>query len=127
MLQSKEECEKSIRYGWIFAIISMLLTLVAGVLSFYVVSDDAVVSYMLDPFVLVDVVLIAVMAYFIRKKSRTAATLMFVYFVLSKWMFWEDTGSTGGVGIAIIFLYIYFMAMLATYTWHKSYATPVEE
>ena len=126
MLQSKEECQKSIKYGWVCALISMLFTLLLAVAGYLVTSDNVVFNAFKNPFLLLDVVLIGVLAFYMRKKSRTAVTMMLVYFVFSKWLVWSETGSTSGIGVAIIFLYFYFMAMLATYRWHSSYSEEEE-
>ena len=83
-MDTQELCEAAIKNGWIAALISLGITLIFGAVGFFAESDDEVLNYFLDPWLMVDVVLMAIMAFFIYKKSRTAATLMFVYFVLSK-------------------------------------------
>ena len=70
---------------------------------------------------MVDVVLIAIMAFFIYKKSRTAATLMFFYFVISKFAQWYELGNVQGLPMALIFMYFYFNAMRGTFIWHSKY------
>ena len=65
-------------------------------------SDDAVLHSLLDPWSMVDVVLIVVLAAFIFRKSRVASTLMFVYFVASKLLqLAEGAGASAGMIVAV--------------------------
>jgi ABC-type proline/glycine betaine transport system permease subunit len=121
VLGTQKACEKAIKYGWIAATVSAVLTLIMAVLGFFIHSENAALQYALDPMLLIDAVLIAVLAFFIFKKSRTAATILLIYFILSKIMVWMDTHSLSGGGIALIFILIYFNAMRATYIWHSKY------
>jgi len=121
VLQSKEECEKSISYGWICGLVSMISTLVVVLSGFVIESDDAAFRVIADPIFLIDVLLLGVLAYYIRQKSRVAATLMVMYFALIQWFVWSESGSTSSFGVAAIFLYFYLMAMNATFTWHSAY------
>ena len=120
-LDTQERCEAAIRNGWIAALISLGLTLVFGIIGFFAQSDNEVLNYFLDPFILVDVVLMAIMAFFIYKKSRTAATAMFIYFLGSKLIQWYDLGNVQGLPMALVFLYFYFNAMQGTFIWHSKY------
>ncbi len=127
VLGTQKACEKAIKYGWIAATVSAVFTLILAVLGFFIHSDNQILQYALDPWLLVDVVLIAVLAFFVFKKSRTAATILLIYFILSKIMEWMDTHSFSGGGIALIFILIYFNAMRATYIWHSRYKNPPQQ
>ena len=120
-MDTQELCEAAIRNGWIAVLISLGITLIFGAVGFFAESDDEVLNYFLDPWLMVDVVLMAIMAFFIYKKSRTAATLMFVYFVLSKFTQWYELGSFQGLPMALVFIYFYFNAMRGTFLWHSNY------
>ena len=120
-MDTQELCEAAIRNGWIAALISLGITLIFGIIGFFAESDNEALNYFLDPWLMVDVVLMAIMAFFIYKKSRTAATLMFVYFVLSKIIQWYELGSLQGLPMALVFIYFYFNAMRGTFLWHSNY------
>lgn len=110
-----EEISKKIKNGWIAACVSGTLTLVITLLSFV---GDAF-SEIVDVWTFIDVVLIFALACGIYKKSRFAATCMFVYFLASKiWMVYA-TGSASGIYLGLVFLYFYFMAMLGTFQYHS--------
>jgi len=120
-MDTQELCEAAIRQGWITALVSMGITLLFSSIGFFTQSDNETPNYFLEPWLLIDVVLMAVMAFFIYKKSRTAATLMFVYFVTSKLVQWYDLGNVQGLPLAMIFMYFYFNAMRGTFIWHSKY------
>ena len=68
---------------------------------------------------LIDVGLIYGLAFGIYKKSRTCATIMFIYFLLSKIWIISQTGKPSGIIISILFLVLYFQAMTATFQYHN--------
>lgn len=120
-MNSQESCQEAISNGWKAAIVSLSLTLIFSISAFFTQSDDAVINYFLDPYALVDVALMAILAFFIYKKSRTAATIMFIYFVFSKCMQWYDIGAVKGLPFALVFIFFYFNAMRGTFIWHSNY------
>lgn len=120
-MDTQEQCEAAIKSGWVVALISLGITLVFSTLGFFTQSDNESINYFLDPWMMVDVVLIAILAFFIYKKSRTAATFMFIYFVLSKVMQWVDLGNVQGLPLALVFMYFYFNAARGTFLWHSKY------
>jgi len=67
-----------------------------------------------------------VMAYGIYRKSRIAATAMFVYFILSKIWLLMETGQAGSLIIGVIFLYYFYQAMMAIFQYHKLIRSPQE-
>jgi hypothetical protein len=62
-----------------------------------------------------DVALLAVLIYGTFRASRVAATGLLVYFVGSKLLQWQATGSMSGVLVAALFGYFYYQGMMATY------------
>ena len=109
------EILKKIKNGWIAALISGCVTLIFT--AFAIFGQD--ITGFMDSSVLVDVGLIFLLAYGIYKKSRTAATLMLVYFIASKFIQWNYTGNLGGIVMSIVFVYFYYQAMIGTYQYHK--------
>lgn len=120
-MDAQELCEAAIKAGWIAALISLGFTLIFSSIGFFTQSDNETLNYFLDPWLMIDVVLIGIMAFYIYRKSRTAATLMFFYFVLSKFIQWYDLGSVQGLPVSLIFMYFYFNAMRGTFLWHSKY------
>lgn len=120
-ITDRESCEKAIRNGGIAALVSAAITAILGVLGFFTQSSNADLNYLLDPWILLDVGLIVVLAIFIFRKSRVASTLLLVYFVASKLIMWIDLGAPKGFLVAMIFLLYYFTAMRGTYLWNSTY------
>lgn len=120
-MDTQEACVAAIKNGWIAALISLGITLVFSSIGLFTQSDNETLNYFLDPWLMVDVVLMAIMTFFMYKKSRIAATSMFFYFVISKFIQWHDLGSAQGIPLAFLFMYFYFNAMRGTFVWHSKY------
>jgi hypothetical protein len=114
-LTEQEEIDKKIKNGWIAAVISMVMTIALMLLA----ATTGMLQNLFNIWSTFDVVLGLALAFGIYKKSRFAATTMFIYFLLSKIFIFSATGKPTGVVTAIIFLYFYFQAMVATYQHHK--------
>jgi len=71
-----------------------------------------------DWYMLIDVALIAACAIGMWFKSRTAATIMFVYFLLSKIFLWAE-GNFNGIIMGVIFLFFYGRAMIGSFQYHS--------
>lgn len=120
-LDDRASCEKAIKHGVIAAMISAGITALFAMTGFFTSSTDKDLAYILDPWLMVDVVLIIVLAVFILRKSRVASTLLFIYFIMSKAMMWYEMAAPKGLFISIVFFVFYLNAMRATYIWHKRY------
>jgi len=109
------DAEKAIRAGFTACLISLGMTLIITILS-------ATGSVALGPggdwTMLFDVGLIAVFAIGIWFKSRVAATLMFIYFLLSKLLQLAD-GQLNGIIVSLVFLFFYGRAMIGTFRYHS--------
>jgi hypothetical protein len=114
-LEIPEDILKKIKHGWIAALISGVLTF--GVMLLAI--STGVMEELFDIWTTIDVVLIFLLAFGIYKKSRFAATFMFAYFLLSKILIMVETGQPNGLVLAIVFLYFYYNAMIATYKYRK--------
>jgi len=109
------EILRKIKCGWIAGIISGSVTLIFTVLAMR--GND--VTGLMSSWSLLDVILIYSLAFGIYKKSRFASTVMFLYFIISKIiMFAAMQKFTGGI-FTLIFLYLYFQAMVGTYQFHE--------
>jgi hypothetical protein len=118
---SKDACATAIKNGGIAAMVSAAITSVFAVIGMFTSSSDKNLNYLLDPWMLVDVVLIIILGIFIFRKSRVAATIMFLYFIAGRALMWYETGAPNGIVMALLFLCFYFTAMKATYLWHSNY------
>lgn len=110
-----EHIRKNIRNGAIAGVISCLLTLVITL--FFVQNPQQ--GQLFDVWNFLDVGLIAAMTLGIWRKSRVAATAMFLYFAFSKILIVVQTGEPSGLLVGLIFLYVYAQAMRATYQYHR--------
>jgi hypothetical protein len=120
-MKTPETCLAAIKNGWIAGLVSIALTLLVVTIGMLSNSDDSRLSYFADPMMFIDIGLMIVMVFFIYKKSRVAATCMFLYFVLSKYIQWTDLGDVQGLPMALIFMFFYFNAMRGTYRWHSKF------
>jgi hypothetical protein len=120
-ITDRMSCEKAIRNGGIAAMISAGITAIFAGIGFVTSSSNKDMAYLLDPWMMVDVVLIVILGIFIFRKSRVASTVMVLYFVVSKAIMWYDMGKAQGLLMSLIFLLYYFTAMRGAYIWHKSY------
>lgn len=109
------EISKKIKGGWIAAIISGVMTLAIMLIAL----NTGTLNNLFDIWTSLDVVLIFALAFGIYKKSRFAATFMFLYFLFSKIWIVSETGNTSGLVMGAVFLYFYFQAMVGTYQYHK--------
>jgi hypothetical protein len=120
-IEDKESCAKAIKNGGIAAMISAGISALFGIAGFFTSSDDQELKYVLDPWILVDVVLIVVLGIFVFRKSRVASTLLFIYYTAGKCFQWYELGKPSGLLMAMIFVLYYFTAMRGTYLWHSKY------
>ena len=110
-----EEISRPIKHGWVAACVSCVVTLIATLIA---LSGDSAGNTD-AAWNLVDVALIAGLAFGIYKRSRTAATIMLVYFVLSKVLIMMGTGMPSGLVLGLLFAIFYFRAMTATFRYHR--------
>jgi len=67
---------------------------------------------------LIDVAIIGACAIGLWFKSRTAATIMFVYFLISKILLLAG-GQFNGIIMGLIFLFFYGRAMICSFRYHN--------
>lgn len=117
----RTSCEQAIRNGGVAALVVAGLTAIGAIAGFFVETSNERLSSALDPWALLDVALIVVLAVFIFRKSRVAATLMLAYYVVSKILQVMDGGGSAGLFIAMFFVLWFVTAMRGTYLWHSKY------
>lgn len=109
---------KRIKIGWISGLISGSLTLLFTLLAtegmYYLEGhEDMNILYLLDVF------LIFGLSFGMWRKSRACATIMFIYFVISKIWFYAENGIGSESVFGIFYCYLYFLAVLGTFSYHK--------
>jgi hypothetical protein len=109
-----DENAKHIRNAWIAGIVSTAMTCVVWLIFSSEIKTDGV------NFLWVDVLLMGGLTFGVYKKSRAAATVLFLYFVASKIMLWVDAGKPTGLALGIVFGILYFRGMVATYDYHRA-------
>ena len=120
-ITDRESCEKAIRNGRNAALVSAAITAFFAVAGLFNKSTNRVLNYFMDPWLIVDVVLLLVLAGFVHRKSRIAASILAAYFVISKVSMWSDLGKVSGFAMAVVFFLFYFTAMRGTYLWHSKF------
>ncbi len=104
-----------IRTAWIAATISAGMTLILSL----VMAAGEMENPLFNLWNLIDVFLILMLAFGIAKRNRVCATIMFLYFVLSKIWLGIETGQFHGGILAIIFMIVFFRGMLGTFQFHQ--------
>jgi serine/threonine-protein kinase len=112
-LEVPREILKKIRQAVIAAAISCAITTIFTLIA---IAGTSVLGF--TAWELVDVALIAGLAYGIHRKSRACAVLMFVYFVGAKIYMIMQGGKPTGMVVALIFLYYYALGVQGTFQYH---------
>jgi hypothetical protein len=110
-----ERVLRKIRNGWIAGAISGCLSLGYMIFAFY--TGEA--STLTDALYLYDAILLFWLAYGVYKKSRTAATVLFLYDGSMKVLMAVETNHIGAIAIALLFLLLFFLGMIGTYQYHR--------
>jgi len=109
------DAERAIRAGFIASLVTFGITFIVTYIS---VIDSTDIGYGTDWVLFFDVGIVAILAIGIWFKSRTAATLMFIYFVFSKILTLIE-GRFDGIVFGLIFLFFYGRAMIGTFRYHS--------
>ncbi len=115
----RQEAVKATNQGAIAALVSGSLTLLIMLIAMGTDSSDDSLGYFNDIWLLFDIFIIFLLAFFIWRKSRVAAVLMFVYFLASKIIIGLETGKVSGLFISALFLWFFFQATRGAFAWHK--------
>jgi hypothetical protein len=121
-ITDRVSCERAIRNGGMAGLVSAAISGVFVVAGLVVRSPDPALASAMNPWSLIDVALIVVLAWYVFRKSRVASTLLVVYYVLAKLSIWSEVGiSVPGLILPIMFMLYYVTAMRGTYLWHSKY------
>ncbi len=121
---NREQAQKAIKGAAVCGVISTVITLIATLLALTRGSYE-ITGVHISIFSFVDVVLMAGLTVGLFLKNRVCAVLMFVYFVICKYLQWSAqirgispvNGSSFVFGL--FFLYFYFRGILGTFAFQK--------
>ena len=72
-----------------------------------------------DPWIIVDIIIVFLLAFFIWKKSRVAADLMLIYYFVVRVFALFETGQFQGIFISVLILYFLGKAVWGSFVWHR--------
>jgi uncharacterized membrane protein len=122
LIHDRESCKKAIRNGGIAALIVGGISAAFGVTGVFWQSENERLNDFLDPWMLLDGILVLVLAIFVFLRSRTASTMLVVYYAGVKIVTWIELGTMQGLVVSIIVLGFLFSAMRGTFLWHSEYS-----
>ena len=114
----KEKAIQATKTGAICACFSASITLVIAIFAIWN-NSSGTIGIWNNPTVFFDVVVILILAYGMYRKSLTAAVVMFLYFLFGKIYIAVETGRVVGIGLGLIFLYIFGKAIQGAYVLQK--------
>lgn len=103
-----------VKNAWVAGVVSGVLTLS---ITLYAMSGNKILSF--NAFNLIGVALTFGLAFGIYKKNRGCALVMFIYFLLSKYMLLIESGSSSSIPLSLVFIYYFFRGVLRTFNYHK--------
>jgi hypothetical protein len=114
-----ERAIEASRNGAIAAVISGAATLGFFLYAMGTNTNDDLLGIWNDPAIIVDIITIFVCAFGMFRKSRAAAIIMCLYWVLSKTYIAIESGETTGLVMGLVFLYFFGKAVQGTFAYHK--------
>ena len=114
-VDTPEQIAGKIQNGWIAGLITAGGSMLFGLWQFFINQIPA--SFF--GFVAVDALFVAALSFGVYRKSRVAAILLLVYYLLGRIGFYLEGGNLGGVFLQIIFLIFFYQAAQATLKWHR--------
>lgn len=116
---TKLEAEKAIRHGAIAAAIIGGLTIIVSLFAMFTNNDEGILADYNDPWIIVDIIIVFLLAFFIWKKSRVAAVLMLIYYFVVRVFALFETGQFQGIFISVLILYFLGKAVWGSFVWHR--------
>jgi len=112
---TQETALKHIKAAWIAGLISAAVTLLVSVIAAAGVAALADMGF--GWWTLLDVALLAGLSFGVYRKSRTAAVLLFTYFLIARIALWVSMGSVRGLPMALLFGYFYAQGIRGTFAY----------
>jgi hypothetical protein len=123
----RDSCVKAIRNGGIVALVSGGLSAVLGIAGFLIEAPHSALRPLLDPWNLVDAGIVLLLAALVLRKSRVAAALLVLHFVMAKVIMWRAAGRPTGFILTVLIFLFYVTALRGTLLWHTRYRHADEE
>ncbi len=114
----RNEAIKATRNGAIAACISLALATIIVIMTRVLGPTEHFAEYA-DSSVYFDLILIAIFAFGMYRKSRLASVLMFIYFAACKVVMFVENQAIGNIIGAVIFLYFYAKAIQGAFVYHR--------
>ncbi len=113
-----QSAEKSIRRGAVagFIVAGLTFLLVSSAIS---VGAGGRLEAWNDPWNYLDAIIAAVLSFGVLRRSRTAAVILFVYFLSSQILQFVETGRPTGFVMAVVFLFFFGKAIRGTFRYHN--------
>ncbi|TDF38193.1 hypothetical protein EYS14_10875 [Alteromonadaceae bacterium M269] len=125
---SKKGCEKIIQYGF-FA--GLFVTIMSFVTAFFPIYDDIELALFEEfgiSIIVINIAVLAFLTFFISKRSRAAATIMFLYYSFSVLRVWFVELEVRGVLLSLFLMAVFVNATIATFIWHSRHKNvPITE
>lgn len=115
---TREESIKAAKHGAIAAFVSGTITTIIVAIAIFNNSEGALRIWN-DPLNFIDIVLVFGCAIGMLRRSRTAAVVILVYFIISKILIWTETGKISGIALSLVFIYYFAKAVQGTFAYHK--------
>jgi len=113
-----QTAERATRHGAIAGFLSATVTFVTLTASPFVPRSSKLASFN-DPWTIFDVALAAGLAYGVLRKSRTAALLLFTYFVAAKIYMAGLLTRPAALGMTLVLLYFFGRAIRGSFAYHR--------
>lgn len=105
-----------IQNGWIAGLVMSAGSLLYGLWLFLIQQIPVTFLGMIT----LDALLIAALSFGVYKKSRVAAVLLLIIYLMGRIGFYLQGGNLGGVFLQIFFMIFFYQAAHATFKWHRS-------
>jgi len=115
---------RKIKNAWITGVISIVITLFAITMGLF---GRGVGAFNLDLYALIDVILMAILAYGVYRNSRICAILIFLLFAANKIVMWMDSGDIQGIALAAVFLWFFARGIIGTFQYHAYVENPGDQ
>lgn len=116
---NRERAERHIRNGAVAATLSAGLTGLIVTIAVLTEPQSGAIAYFDDPWLVVDIAALLLLALGVSRKSRTAAVLLVVYFLIALAVRFVDTGRVTGLLGAVVWMYFYVNALRGAFAYHR--------
>ena len=109
-----KQANKAIKDAAVAGIITIIITLMLTL----IYASGAGLAH-IDPWNIIDLVVLSGLTYGIYRKNRLCALLMPLYYLSVKTVLWVNEDAFIGVPLALIFTYFFWRGVQGTWAYHK--------